>query len=99
MLRLMNIEEIRTHVYQVTLDRDGATLQYEFIYRPPREPDGIPNLDAGERIDWDLIDYEKRFPGPSQGMIWVPVVSDICRLVYRVTDGERLTFPIVLDER
>ncbi len=100
MLRLMNVEKLREHVYAVTLERDGKRLRYEFIWRPPPRP-GLPDtLDYDEQVVWDLMAYEvKPPPGRPHGAITIPALDEVCQIVYRVADGGEVDFPVVLDER
>ena len=94
-------EEIREHVYLATLDRDGQAMQYELTWTPPDSPEGWPLVDAPVHMDYDLIDYEaeeykKR---PHGGALWVPAISKVVQIVYRLAAGETIEYPVLLDER
>lgn len=100
MLRLLSVKEIREHVFLVTLDNKGKTLNYEFTWTPPASTDGVGRVGSPIRIDYDLLEYEaeelKDKPG---GALWVPAVSKLLKLVRRHASGEHIDYPIVLDER
>ena len=100
MLRLMDVRTLADGVRAVTLDRDGTTRRYEFTICAPSRP-GLPrSMESPDQVVWDLLDYEwKSPPGQPHGAIWIPVLDEVTRIVYRVADGEPIEFPIVLDER
>ena len=101
MLQLVNITEVRKHVYLATLDRDGQIIEYEFTWTPPRAPEGWPTVDYPERADYDLIDYEpEEYKNkPDGGALWIPALSKVVQIVYRLADGATIEYPVVLDER
>lgn len=100
MLRLMDIQQSEGMTYVVTLNRDGKTLRYDFEMQLSPNSENPPHLVVPEQADWDLIDYEWKPPlGRPHGAIWIPALDEVVRIVYRVSEGERVEFPIVLDER
>ena len=100
MLRLMEVREVRKDVYMVSLERDGNPLRYEFTWNPPPRPDLPETLDYPDQIQWDLMDYEvPDVTGQANGAIWIPVLHEVCQVVYRVADGHAIEFPMILDER
>lgn len=100
MLQLVSVREIRKHVYLVTLDRDGANLEYEFTWNPSRDPDGFAHVYYPEHAAYDLIDYEpedhKDRPG---GALWIPPLAEISRLIHCIADGQAIEYPVLLDQR
>lgn len=99
MLRLMDVQLSGT-TYVVTLDRDGKTHRYDFDMQPSPNAEKPPYLVVPEQADWDLIDYEwKPPPGRPHGAIWIPALDEVVRIVHRISEGEQVEFPVVLDER
>lgn len=100
MLQLLNVQEIREHAYLVTLDRDGAVLEYEFTWNPSRNPDGFAHVYYPEHAAYDLVDYEpeehKNQPG---GALWIPPLAKVSRLIHRIVDGQIIDYPVMFDER
>lgn len=96
----MDVQKLSDDTYAVVLDRDDKRLQYELRWCPPGHDGGLDTLDHSDQILWDLMDYEEiPPPGRPHGAIWIPLLRDIGRVVYRVIHGEVVDFPIVLDER
>jgi len=99
MLTLVKIEAIHPRKLVATLDRDGTLLSFEFDVR--LSDDGsVKGVGPPEHMYADLIDYEdQRDYGPSRGIINIPAIRVVRRLVYRVAIGTHVDLPIVLDER
>jgi len=99
MLTLVKIEAIHPRKYVATLDRDGKLLSYEFDIRLPGDA-RIGGASEPLKMYADLIDYEdQRDFGPSRGMLYVPAIDVVRRLVFDVAVGDKVDLPIVLDER
>lgn len=100
MLQLVNVREVREHVYLATLDRDGQLMEYEFTWTPPDGPDDWPIVNYPDRADYDLIDYEpEEYKNKPGGALWVPALAKVAQIVYRLAEGATIDYPVLLDER